>query len=1155
MAYQTETEKYAQEAQQYLNDVHQAKTGGRFDKYVPLRDPLTERYSQAADDQQQLKAIIDHDRMAARNAQDAPGPIEFSQDELTPGPDPLDFSEELSGSSTGKSVGEVYQSHRPDWNAAPKTAEHPVAKEAARVLNTLTPITNIMQEIAAPIETFGDYFRGAMSPKTVLPGIGREGSYAGPMTPQEYNPSVNEAAQAGDPITALIREMATGLVTNPLYAGMSPLLRKPVVPKVIPPIDLKVMSAEEMLGGVPVEIPRPAETIMESLPGVGVAGEPLAPQVRGYRKEGTGRFVLPTGAPPSITDLTSDFQARILEDTRTGAFHDPDSPPMPVTQDTVTPARTDRLLGTESEVPDVVQPLEKSRALRSAEEILQERQRLESKSLHGQRDMQIREAQAYIPLGSSESATQGVAEGATEALRAIEKRDSLRSRKQQLALEAEEKDRLLFTKDYIDKNIAQQKETLKSRPRLESGELPRNFDHLSAESMFPSVVKRIDMDTLAAIGEFGPAWKAASESIRKSYEVAARESSTSIQSFTDHVANLLGRRSWFTRKGIGFKELTEGENVAIASAQRAFKLTPEMEEAAFNYLYTKGTMLPSGSMSMADREKAIEYAELVYNDMLRPTSEHPGVRQIKITDPFSGDEFEPGLPSMFVAHQPIKEITRDVLHQKQWEALYHRMGGQEGTKGDLEMFITRIVNFSKRDPEIGVGMFNMPNLEQKRMLDLAALGGSPYQHAKKLGYETDIFAMAVRHSVNGTLRGELQLLKPGIDALKASTTGLDKEAAVWLEKAINYSMKVPHGADQVQKRMTQALQAGRRWADMTLLSKAFLSNMVQFAYPLARTMGTPVLGVKANLTGVMDYVFGGNKELIQQSGALLPTILNEYSHPTGPLAVFHANTMRAYGMPLIDKQTRLFAGQIGNRYVNQLEKYYLANPSSKTHAALLNEMGGPKAAETILREGKVNDALRLEMIQRFSNNTAGVLDARGLPWYATSENPYAKAVIQYKPFLMANSTEINRSIINAPTKAIAANRFAALIAMGGTAGVGVYEAKQLFNQLVQGPDYEPSRKDAQYALEAFVGGFSGAYTLAAMDVVSDPYRAGAGLSVPMLSYPTGLGKDLIDSVKHGPGWRSLRTVSEIPVLGTVTGPYVKGKAKTEAKRLREAQED
>ena len=494
------------------------------------------------------------------------------------------------------------------------------------------------------------------------------------------------------------------------------------------------------------------------------------------------------------------------------------------------------------------------------------------------------------------------------------------------------------------------------------------------------------------------------------------------------------------------------------------------------------------------------------------------------------------------------------MHQKQWEALYHRMGGQEGTRGDLEMFITRVVNYNKRDPEVGVGMFNMPNLEQKRMLDLAALGGSPYQHAKTLGYETDLFAMAVRHRVNGTLRGELQLLKPGIDALKAATTGLDKDAAVWLEKAVDYSMKVPHGADQVQKRMTQALQAGRRWTDMVLLAKAALTNRIQFAFPLARTMGTPLLGAKANIAGTIDYIFGGNKALVERSGALLPTILNEYSHPTGPLAAFHANTMRAYGIPYTNKMTQLFAGQIGNRYINQLERYYLAHPSSKTHAALLNEMGGPKAAEVTLRDGKVNDALRLEMIQRFANNTAGILDARGLPWYATSENPYAKAAIHYKPFLIANSTEINRSIINAPTKAIGFNRFAALMGTGGSAGAGVYELKHLYDQLVQGPDYAPPKKDAQYMLEAFIGGFSGAYTLAVIDAATDPYRAGTGIPVPMLSYPSGLMVDLHDSIKYGPGWRSLRTLSEIPVLGAVTGPYAKGRANTEAKHRQESQE-
>ena len=58
--------------------------------------------------------------------------------------------------------------------------------------------------------------------------------------------------------------------------------------------------------------------------------------------------------------------------------------------------------------------------------------------------------------------------------------------------------------------------------------------------------------------------------------------------------------------------------------------------------------------------------------------------------------------------------------------------------------------------------------------------------------------------------------------------------------------------------------------------------------------------------------------------------------------------------------------------------------------------------------------------------------------------------------------------------------------------------------------------------------------------------------VPSVGYLSGFAQDLKASVQHGPGWRSLKTASELPVVGTVTAPYVRGKAKAEAQALREA---
>jgi len=110
----------------------------------------------------------------------------------------------------------------------------------------------------------------------------------------------------------------------------------------------------------------------------------------------------------------------------------------------------------------------------------------------------------------------------------------------------------------------------------------------------------------------------------------------------------------------------------------------------------------------------------------------------------------------------------------------------------------------------------------------------------------------------------------------------------------------------------------------------------------------------------------------------------------------------------------------------------------------------------------------------------------------------------------------------------------------------------LFNHLIQGPDYAPPPKDTKYIVENIIAGFGGAYSATAIDIINNPVRSAVGGMVPSVGYVSGFAQDLKASIQHGPGWRSLKTASELPIVGTVTAPYVRGKAKAEAKALREA---
>src|SRR6185295_14127974 len=91
-----------------------------------------------------------------------------------------------------------------------------------------------------------------------------------------------------------------------------------------------------------------------------------------------------------------------------------------------------------------------------------------------------------------------------------------------------------------------------------------------------------------------------------------------------------------------------------------------------------------------------------------------------------------------------------------------------------------------------------------RLLDLESLGGSPYQWAKKLGYETDPFRAAFRFNSMARLRGQLAQIggrenaegqlgftNGPINQLLMQVPAEASEANKWLHQAVDRAMLNP----------------------------------------------------------------------------------------------------------------------------------------------------------------------------------------------------------------------------------------------------------------------------------------------------------------------------------------------------------------------------
>jgi len=244
---------------------------------------------------------------------------------------------------------------------------------------------------------------------------------------------------------------------------------------------------------------------------------------------------------------------------------------------------------------------------------------------------------------------------------------------------------------------------------------------------------------------------------------------------------------------------------------------------------------------------------------------------------------------------------------------------------------------------------------------------------------------------------------------------------------------------------------------------------------------------------------------------------------------------------------------VGNQFIKQVEQNLLSNPGNKRLQGLISELGGdPKV---LLQQGQLPDEMRLGMIQRFANHTSGVTDVRGTPLWASTENPWARLVNKYRTFAVANSAELRRLVVNAPDPMTAATRVATLLASAYVVGGGIHEARLWLRDSLLGNEARPNKNTVSRNAERLVQGLGTIEGMFLVNAAQDPTRAVASLTGgPAGGVAASFLQDMVATAQHGPGWRTVDTISKrLPLVGPIVGPMVGQEVRKESKRTAENQ--
>jgi len=175
---------------------------------------------------------------------------------------------------------------------------------------------------------------------------------------------------------------------------------------------------------------------------------------------------------------------------------------------------------------------------------------------------------------------------------------------------------------------------------------------------------------------------------------------------------------------------------------------------------------------------------------------------------------------------------------------------------------------------------------------------------------------------------------------------------------------------------------------------------------------------------------------------------------------------------------------------------------------------------------------------------------RGIPLYATSENPWFRLVNKYRTFAQANTAEVDRLVRNSPTGGELIRRAATLLVGAEVVGGGINTIRQCLQDALLGEEKNPTKTRAQWLTENMVLGLGTLPGLLAVQAMNTPERVFAGLTGgPAAGLAGGLLEDLVATIEHGVGYRTVDTLSKrTPLIGPVLGPAVQKEVRKESKR-------
>lgn len=674
-----------------------------------------------------------------------------------------------------------------------------------------------------------------------------------------------------------------------------------------------------------------------------------------------------------------------------------------------------------------------------------------------------------------------------------------------------------------------------------------------APLVFPGWPSRITQGTIDTLRKMGPSAANIGNSIDSVLSNRAILSSNNLINLMESLKPIVAKRGRPSRIIEGFRELTDGENAFVWGTHRYFDLTEKEVEEAVNYLYTGGRMIPTST-------KARAVADKVYEHLLYDPSVAAHEVGLDTYNPLTGKHEPFGAPHKFFPQIPVHPTALQGVSDTHLELLYAKQGGMEGTNKSFPLWKAQLKRQMSqggelREAHIPGGEMNdaavtydmaskrYKGLEVSRLLDLEALGGSPYQWLKIFGYETDLIRGTFKFNSSAHLRTEWARAMPQIEkdmAHVAEHSGTD--LTEWVALAVNRAQGINTGLTETS--LVRNLVKGLRdFNNATLLQFGGIGSAPQLGYAITRAP------IGKSLLGAIDFVTGNNREILEKSGALYPTAMNLMMQPEGPLAVVSSGAIKMYGVNISDKWSRGLGGLVGIHYTDFLEKALLKYPNKERIHKLIEEMGGNPGA--ILKNGSIPEPMKLAMIQKYANYAAGVPDVRGLPLIATNQTAYWRLANQYRIFLFNNQAEMVRLWKQAPTTQDAITRITKLVAGTGTLAAGsgsiIEYIRNAFTEDKEGSPFVNKRlkkivgnEGAAFAIQTLTYGLGALYGSLILTALDNQWKLVANLAGgPTAGLVAGAAEDLVDSITYGPNWKSLRTTSRrIPFLGPAAQSFV-----------------